>query len=38
MQFPTDTTLNEMQLLLSQLWIEYLPDTDNSFLKELNES
>jgi hypothetical protein len=27
-----------MQLLLSQLWIEYLPDTDNSFLKELNES
>ncbi len=37
MQFPTDTSLNEMQLLLSQLWIEYLPDIDHSFLKELDE-
>lgn len=37
MQFPPDTSLYEMQLLLSQLWIGYLPGTDYSFLKELDE-
>ncbi len=37
MRFPTDTSLNEMKLLLSQLWQEYIPESDHSFLLSLNE-
>ncbi len=37
MRFPDNTTIDEMKYLLIQLWQEYIPESNHSFLLSLNE-